>query len=136
MAFELFDQKGANMSAKTIATINKYNVLILNAATTRIYKIQEYNFANIYYDKETMKIGFKFLHDMEESSFKLTAAKNHYTIYISLTSFLKYHNLKLKETRKYLMIKDDESGLYVFDISKPLKTPLRKKKTPKIGQPV
>ena len=129
MGFELFDHIGEAYNIKTIVTINKYNSLTLNVGTIRAYKIREYHFVNIYYHEDTRKVGFKFLQDKEEHSLALTMSKNQCTIYMSFTGFLKYYNLELNKTRKYLVMKDEESGLLVFDMSRPLKVPTRKKKS-------
>ena len=128
MGFEIFSHMGESHNIKTIVTINKYNSLTLNVGAIRTYKIREYHFVNVYYDEDTRKVGLKFLQDKEEHAFALTASKNQCTIYISFIGFLKYHNLELNKMRKYLVMKDGESGLFVFDINKPLKVLARKKK--------
>ena len=128
MSFERFVQKGTTIYNKTFARITKNNTLALNAKAIRLYAIHQYPFINIYYEEETQKVGLELLQDSQENCYKLSIASNLCTVYMSFTNFLKYYNLELNKARKYLVTKDEESGLLVFDISKPLNVLTYKKK--------
>lgn len=113
MAFERFTAKGKSFVPKV--SIWKRGQIGLSQGAVERFKLSEYKYVALFYDKDNQLIGLKFTNnDKEEGVAKLSVKVN--GAIFSAKAFLDYYNIDYSDTKQYDIKLDMESGLYVFDL--------------------
>jgi hypothetical protein len=115
MAFEQFTKTGRGYTPK--ASIWMRGQIGFNRGAVEKFRIRDFEYAMLFYDKETDRIGIKFTNDSKmEGIAKL--AKSAASAFISARAFLQYYDIPHDKTTKYDIAYDKESELYVIDMQK------------------
>ena len=115
MAFEKFTKTGGRIGSPK-ASIWSRGQIGLNQGALRRFDLEKFDFAILFYDKDTKKIGIKFSNDdTEKGTIKITKRKNGGMSFSGL-SFLNYYGIDYSETKKYDLEHDKDNGLYVFEL--------------------
>lgn len=125
MAFEEF--KFMDRALRSKVTIRETgHIGFSNGAINRL-KINEFGFCKLYFNKEENKVGMKLIdNEKSESKTKIIKRKNNY--YISSRPFFDYYGISYRPSRSFIAIEDEESGLIVIDLNKPLPSKKLKRK--------
>lgn len=118
MAFKRFTKTGRVYNP--IVSIWQRGQIGFNRGAVEKFKINDYNYAILYFDDEERKIGIQFTNDsLEEGACKIT--KGTTSSFISAKPFLTYYDVPLRKTIRFNMKYDEENNLYTIDLSKPIK---------------
>lgn len=102
MAFEKFNNKGYHVAASMI-TINAAGNFYLNLSAFKEH-FEDYEYCELYFDKEKSLIGFKPSHD---KTMARVGRKGVYGHHIAGKRFLYWSNVEYPETRRYEITKKD-----------------------------
>lgn len=117
MAFEKFTRTRARIGTPK-ASIWSRGQIGFNQGAMDEYKLHEFKYAILYYDRDTSRIGIEFTNDENvEGACKLVRRKGAGTS-MSALAFLKHYKIDFSKTRKYDFNHDKESGLYIIDLIK------------------
>ena len=112
MAFERYVRGGRIY--KPMASIWPRGQIGFNRGAIECYKIHNYKFAVLFFDRETQRIGIQLTNDAKEEG--VTAAiKGKSCVTISAVSFLDHFDIEHDTTRKYAVEFDAESDMYIID---------------------
>ena len=113
MPFEKFTKSGRGYSPK--AAIWSRGQIGFNRGACEKYKIGDYDYATLYFDSGTRRIGVKFTNDAEDSGVtKIVKSKT--GAFISANKFLDYYEIPHPKTKKYPIKYDKEEELYVIEL--------------------
>jgi hypothetical protein len=91
----------------------------INQGAVKRFKITDFDFAVLFYDKETCRIGVKVTNDENEAgAVKIRKAQS--GTMISATAFLDHFDIEHTETRRYPLDYDEGEDLYIIDLNKPI----------------
>lgn len=111
MAFERFTLKGRGFKPK--ASIWSKGQISFNQGAVRRYKIDQYEYAVLFFDPETSRIGIKLTNDENEEGVQ-KIGKRKSGVMISAKSFLEHYAVDFSETRKYTLQKSDEEDFLLI----------------------
>lgn len=101
MAFEKFT-KVSSRGFRPIASIRMRGKIGLNQGSIRRYGLDRYEFAVLYYDKDTGEIGIAFTNDQnEEGAANLKFNKTKSDASISARAFFDFYDIDYSQTRRY-----------------------------------
>lgn len=116
MGFVKFTNVGARLG-DPIVSIWSRGQIGFNQGATQEYDINNYQYVVLYFDSETQRIGFELTEDKNaEGAMKLMFRKNSGASF-SAVPFLRTNKIDYKTTRKYVLERDEDSGLLVIDVS-------------------
>lgn len=117
MAFERFT--GGGRSYKARASIRKNGQIGLSQGAVQRFKLDRYPYVVLFYDKETERIGIKPTQNPEEpGAYRLNHKGSGADI--SGLAFLEYFGIDRDRSRRYEADWDDEQGMLVIDLEKPV----------------
>jgi hypothetical protein len=114
MPFERFTQTGQRFKPK-ISIWSKGGQMGLNQGAIVKYNLDNYRYAILFFDREIKRIGIKFTNEENEEgviNFKTRKTGG----VIPAKSFLDFFGIDYSETRKYDLIFDEKSKLYIVDL--------------------
>lgn len=118
MAFVKFTQLGARIGKPT-ASIWSRGQIGLNLGAVENFDLNKFKYVVLYYDEDTNRVGFEFTNDENaDGAIKLVVRKNA-GVSFSAIAFLNKFGIEFGETRKYDLVRDEDSGLFVLDLKKP-----------------
>lgn len=112
MAFEKFTLTRRSYIPKL--SIWKRGQIGLTEGAVHHFKLIDYKFAVLYYDKEGSKIGIKFTKEKEEGTLALSVKNTGATL--SAKAFLEYYKIEYPRDESFDIAFDEASGLYVAKI--------------------
>jgi hypothetical protein len=119
MAFEKFTKPGSRIGAPK-AAIWSSGQIAFNQGSMDEFNLSKYNYAILYYDRDSKRIGVEFTNDERaEGAHKLVGRKGSSGTSISAIAFLRNYKIGFGETIQYDLTHDKENGLYVFDLKQP-----------------
>ena len=78
--------------------------------------LSEAKYVELYYDEQRAVIGMKFVSEENDGASKIRIRNS--ACVFSARGFLGYNRINIESTSTYSISKDEESGLYVIDLSK------------------
>lgn len=119
MTFEKFTRPGSRIGDPK-AAIWSSGQIAFNQGSMDEFNLSKYNYAILYYDRDSKRIGVEFTNDERaEGAHKLVGRKSSSGTSISAIAFLKNYKIDFGETIQYTLTNDKESGFYVFDLKQP-----------------
>jgi len=116
MAFEKFTKPGSRIGTPK-AAIWSSGQIGFNQGAVKEFNLSKYNYAILYYDRDSNIIGVEFTNDEKaEGAHKLIGRKGSTGTSFSAIAFLKNYKIDFGETIQYDLTYDKENGLYVFDL--------------------
>jgi hypothetical protein len=113
MVFERFTKTGRGYTPKV--SIWTRGQIGFNQGAVERFKLRDFNFAVLYYDRDERKIGVQFTNiESEEGANKVVKGKT--GIFISAKAFLDYYDITHSKTKKYNVSYDTETGIYVIKL--------------------
>ena len=117
MGFELFVKPGRIYTPSV--SIWSRGQLSFNQGAAQKYNLGDYKYAQLFYDRETRRIGIKFTNEETEAgAIAMTKGRTGFTL--SIKAFLDHYDIPHEKTRKYTVTYDESDNLYVVDLGKPL----------------
>lgn len=114
MTFVRFTETGKSFKPK--ASIWSRGQIGFNQGAVNRLQLDKFNFAILFYDEETRKVGFLFTNDENENgAIKIVNKKT--GAVISGKSFLDFFEIKHEKTKNYTLEK--EGDYYVIDLNEP-----------------
>ena len=113
MAFEKYVK--STRIYRPYASIWSRGQIGLNQGAVERFKMKDYKFAVLFFDKDTERIGIKLTNNENEEG-ATTAIKGNTGIIISAASFLEHYNIDHKTLRKYPIDFDQKEELYIIDL--------------------
>ena len=113
MAFERFTQGRRSYAPK--ASLNKSGVIGMNEGARQRFRLEEFKFAVLYYDRDAQRIGIQLTNDPNEAGarklrLRPTGAD------VSARSFFQFFELDVQETRSRPLAKDQKTGYLIIDL--------------------
>ncbi len=117
MAFERFTASGKSFKARI--SIRKNGQISLSQGAVQKFRLTEYPYAVLFYDKEKHRIGLKPTQDPEEPgayklNFKGTGAS------VAGLAFLDYYGIDYSRSRRFEAQWDEEHEMIVIDLASPI----------------
>lgn len=113
MAFERFTKKGRAFHPKV--SIWSRGQIGFNQGVVERYKLKDYKYVILFYDREKKKIGFEFTNDDKEEGLINLTVKTTGAI-ISAKAFLDYYAIDYAETKQYDIEQDEGNGKLVVSL--------------------
>ena len=112
MAFERFTEIGQSFKPKISIWANGGQIGF-NQGAMKKYKLENYQYAILFFDKENKRIGIRFTNDEnEEGANKF----NHVRGVISGKAFLDCYGIDYSKTNRYDVAFDQEDDLYIINL--------------------
>jgi len=112
--FEKFEHKGMK-SKNPIISIWLNGTISFNSSFVDKHDINNYKYAELYYNKKDNKVGIKFINDNDENSFEIVKRGNSRSI--MARSFLKYYSIDYSRSMKFNYYFDKKIDLFIFNLS-------------------
>ncbi len=113
MPFERFTEVGRSFRPR--ASIRSTGQIGFSYAAVKRFDLVKYNYAVLFFDKETKKIGIKLTKDEnEEGAVRLFTRNGNGSI--SARSFLYYYQISHKKTKQFDIDRDAESGYLIISV--------------------
>jgi len=114
MAFERFTQSGRSFRPKI--SIRGTSQLGLNCAAIEEFKLGDYKYAVLFYDKENMRIGIKLTNDKSEEGACKLRVREKTGASIAARSFIDCYKLNDLSKRKFDAMWNSKEKMIVADI--------------------
>lgn len=114
MAFERFIETGRSYKPKI--SIRGNGQIGFNFGAIKRFVLENYEYAVLFYDKETQRIGIKLTNEKEEGISKLKVRKS--SAAVSAKSFLDYYEIEYGgSVRKFDIYWDEAAEMLIADLS-------------------
>ena len=114
MAFERFTARGR--TAGPSISIRSNGQIAFSKTAVQTYDLANYRYAILYFDPERKAIGIQPTNnDGEAGARRLTVKKG--SAFITAQSFIQYYGITRKKNARYPLVKDEETGLLVAEIT-------------------
>jgi len=113
MSFERFTKTGRSYKPKI--SIMSRGQMGFNKGAIKRFEIDKYEYAIIYFDKISNRIGFSFTSDCNEEGI-IKMSKHSSVVTIAARSFLQYYDINHNKTRNYTINFDEKSKLYIINL--------------------
>jgi hypothetical protein len=117
MAFERFTRTRTRVSTPK-ASIWSRGQIGFNQGATEKFNLTSFDYAVIFYDKDTKRVGIRFTKDENEEGATKIIKRPSGGVSFSATAFLNVYGIDHSETRTYNVEYDEENELYVIDLKK------------------
>ena len=118
MGFIKFTDAGARIGDPMVSIWSRGQIGF-NQGAMQEFDIKDYQYVVLYFDSDTRRIGFELTKDKKaEGAIKLVFRNNSGASF-SAIPFLRINKISYKETRRYDVERDKESGLIVIDLKSP-----------------
>lgn len=118
MPFEKFTGGYIPKTNKPALSIDKNGTLRFNKAAIQQFSVDQYDYAAVFYDFRTFRIGISLTDDDSiDGRYKLRKRKDGYNCNFSALPFLRWINYDNRKVRRFYLRRDGESGLLVADLS-------------------
>jgi hypothetical protein len=115
MAFERFTKTHGKESTPKVTIWRRGQIAISQGGVDK-FDVKQFEFAVLFYDRETKKIGIKLTNDSNEDGAIKINKKMRSGVSISGKSFLTYYEIDFSKTIKYDVNDDKENQLLVINI--------------------
>lgn len=115
--FEPFEDTETSFAAK-VTIRQRTGQLGFTAGAQNLYKIKEYNFCKFYFDHQRHVVGLEMTTD--EKSGSVVIKKGETNTYVRAKNFLDRFGVDYRESHRYDLRKDEESGFLYFELEKEL----------------
>lgn len=111
--YEKFTQHGRSFKAKI--SIRKRGQIGFNNGAIKRFRIDEYDYVVLYYNKDTHKMAFNFTNsEDDDGAIKIIKKKNNY--FISGKSFFDYYEIPYGESHSFDVEWNQEELIAIIDI--------------------
>ena len=118
MAFKRFTKTGRVYTP--IVSIWQRGQIGFNRGAVEKFKINDFDYAILYFDEDEKKIGVQFTKDStEEGACKITKGKT--SSFLSAKPFLTYYDIPLDTTARFGVEYDSDNDMYIINLNKPIK---------------
>ena len=114
MSFERFTQVGRGYKPKV--SITKSGLIGFNQGAVKHFKLDQYDWAILYYDNEDSRIGIELTNDENEEG-ACTLRKRASGADVSARSFFDYYGIKYVQTKRYDAEWDEDEDMLVVRLS-------------------
>ena len=113
MAFERFTKTGRGYTPKV--SIWQRGQIGFNRGAAEKFKLDDYQYAILYFDRDENKIGIKFTNNAnEDGACKIIRGAT--GAFISAKPFLAYYDIPHEKTQKYDVAYNEKNDLYVISL--------------------
>jgi len=112
MTFERFTKAGRFYTPK--ASIWTRGQIGFNQGAVDKFKLMDFDYAVLFYDKDEKKVGVQFTNDASESGVT-KVVKGKTGVFVSARSFVNYYDIPHAKTKKYDVNYDEDNQMYVFE---------------------
>ena len=117
MPFERYVKRGRVY--RPMASIWSRGQIGLNQGAVQRFKLDNFEYAVLFFDAENKRIGIKLTNDETEAgTTKITRGST--GAVISAASFLGFYDIEHDSTTRYAIEFDEDEGLYVINLTKPM----------------
>ena len=116
MAFEMFEEKGGKYTQPKVSISRAGQFSMNGACMERYFKNINFNFALLYYDKDSEMIGIKAIDKATDNAFKLTTSSSRSSGSISGKSFLAYYEIDFSKKRRLIPTWNDEEKMLLIKV--------------------
>lgn len=116
MPFEKFESNGRGFTP--VVSITTTNMIGFNQGAVHHYKLKDYSYALIYFDKELNRIGVTFTNDPNEKGTKNLRHRKSGGADVSAKAFFDYHGIDVKSVaKKYIPEHDNDNNMIIFTMT-------------------
>ena len=115
MAFERYTKTNSRFSEPIISIWSGGLIGVSRGAMIK-YKLVDYNYAVLFFDKDTKAIGVKLTNDKKEPGAMKLVKRKSGGFSFSAQCFLKFYNIDYGKTKKYDLIYNEIEDLYTFQL--------------------
>lgn len=115
MAFERYKRARARYGEPKVSIWSRGQIGFNNSAIEE-YKLDGFQFAVLFYDGESKKVGIMFTNDEKEEGVIKFVKRKSGGYSFSGVGFLKTYNIEMGETKRYPLVWDEENKLHTFQI--------------------
>ena len=113
MAFERFLYSGKTF--KPAVSIRQNGQIGFNNGARKKFKLDEYNYVILYYDKEEEKIGIQLTNNSDEEGV-IRLQKRPLSVTIFAKSFLDYYEIDYSKTKRYIPSWDEKNKMIIIKL--------------------
>lgn len=114
MAFERFTQPRSR-GYEPMASIWSRGIIGLNQGAVKDFELEKYDYAVLFFDQETRRVGIKFTNNSkEEGAIKITKRASGASI--SALSFMKNFKIKVEKTTRCKIYYAEDSDLHIIEL--------------------
>lgn len=95
-------------------TISKSGFININTTASEHFK--NYQYVDLFYDKDEKKIALKPTNDKKSGTYTLSEQYNYDAYKISCKSFLKYYDISFDKTRKLQAVWEDDKNMLIASL--------------------
>lgn len=132
MAFIKFKYTGKSFEPK--CSINKRGTIAFNEGAKKRYNTDNFNYVELYYDKENNKIAIKLLNDIKQDGI-LKLRQRKFGSDIGAKNFLDFFNIPFKKTKNFKINYDKNNDYLIFNLNEGIERNYKKRKKRKRKQP-
>jgi hypothetical protein len=115
MAFERYTKTNLRLGEPKISIWSRGQIGFNSTAIVK-YKLKDFDYAVLFFDKDTKTIGVKLTNDKREPGAMKLVKRKSGGFSFSAQGFLKYYNIDYGETKKYDLTYDESEKLYIFQL--------------------
>ena len=110
MVFERFTQAGRGYRPKV--SVTRTGLIGLNQGSVKRFKLQDYNYVVLYYDREGQRIGIQPTNDENEEGIR-KLRKRVSGADVSAKAFFDYYDIDYNTTKRYNALWDDDNNMII-----------------------
>ena len=115
MAFEHFTRTGGRIDTPK-ASIWSKGQIGFNQAAVEKYRLDNYGYVLLFYDRDTKRIGLRFTNDNDSAGATKLIIRKGAGASMSARAFLKHYNIYAEKTQKYDFKYDKETEFYIMEL--------------------
>lgn len=115
MAFERYTKTNLRMGEPQISIWSRGQIG-LNSGAIEKYKLNNFNYAVLYFDKDTKTVGVMLTNDKKEPGAMKLVKRKSGGFSFSAQSFLKYYEIDYSKTVRYDLTYDEKENMYTFQL--------------------
>lgn len=112
MAFEKFTKTGKSYRPRV--SIRANGQFGFTAGAIEKYKLSDYQYAILYFDKDEKRIGIKLTNNTEDGVCKLQIRKSN--AFLSAKAFLDYYDIEHSRTKRYDSVWDNDAEMVIINL--------------------
>ena len=119
MAFVKFIKTGSRIGSPRVSIWTRGQIGF-NKGASLTYKIDSYEYAVLYYDEDTNRMGIQLTDDEKAEGISKLVHRKDGGLSFSAISFLRTFGIDFKITRQYDIEYDDGNDMYIIDLNNPI----------------
>lgn len=115
MAFERYTKTNLRMGEPKISIWSRGQIGFNSSAIIK-YNLNDFDYAVIFFDKETNMVGIMLTNDKKEPGAMKLVKRKSGGFSFSAQAFLNFYNIDHSKTKKYDLKYDESENLYTFQL--------------------